>query len=229
MQRIYNPYELKDGKRYPIKAEVSVCLQAHPISHCLDGQVFEYDGKRYEISLLGEHQLQNASIAICTINELRKKGWEISEEALRRGLKNAVWHARLEIVKNAKQNFNINVPIGKTLVFDGAHNPHGATALAKALKDYFKGHSIHMVLGMLADKDVDGVVDILAPLVNEVTAVTPSSPRALDKETLMQKVQRHTKCGVCDNTRLAVQNALYGNCDVVVLCGSLTHFASLTE
>ena len=227
MSSILNPYRIEDGKRINIKANVTVCAQAEPVLHSLNGQSFLYDGEKYEIPLLGEHQLQNASIAICAVKRLREKGFEISENALKNGLKKTVWHARLEVVKNAEKDFNIVVPQGKILVFDGAHNPHGALALANALKDYFANKKIHIVLGMLADKDVDGVVDILAPLAKEVTAVTPHSPRALDKSELKQKVQRHTCCGVAENTRFAVQAALDGDCDVAVLCGSLTHFADL--
>lgn len=227
MDKIYRPYEIKDGKRNYVSANVRVCSEPVPVSHSLNGQTFLYDGREYKISMLGAHQLQNASIAICAAEVLRSKGWNISGEALRKGLENAVWHARLEVVQNAETRFNIRVPSGKTLVFDGAHNPHGAAALAKAIRDYFAEERVHLVLGMLADKDVTGVVKILAPLADKVTAVTPCSPRALDKSVLKEYVDGYAPCDVCDDTRLAVQRALDGDCTVVILCGSLTHFASL--
>lgn len=229
MQSILNPYEIVDGVKKALPANVEICKEAKLIKGDIGGQLFEYGGKKYRIALLGGHQLQNASIAICAIEYLIKNGWKISEAALEAGLANARWSARLEIVKDAENRFNIYIPDGKTLVFDGAHNPHGATALAAGLKEYFENKRIHLVLGMLADKDVDGAVGILAPLARRVTAVTPDSPRALDKEVLYKKVAAYTSCDICEDIRLAVQNALSGDCDVVVLCGSLTLFKSLTD
>lgn len=229
MQAIRHPYALKDGNKVYYEADVKVCKAPRLVSAEREGQKFEYDGCEYEIGMLGAHQLQNASIAICAIEVLRKKGWNISQSALTEGLKKARWNARLEIVKNAEQRFNICIPSGKTLVFDGAHNPHGANALAEALKTYFKNDGIHLVMGILADKDVDGVINILAPLAKRVTAVTPDSPRALKCEALKAKVQRFAPCDTCDNIREAVIGALGGDCETVVLCGSLTLFHSLKE
>ncbi|MDE6060096.1 MAG: bifunctional folylpolyglutamate synthase/dihydrofolate synthase, partial [Clostridia bacterium] len=226
MHEICNPYHIVDGQRVEVSADVKLCQSARLIAHDINGQKFEYGGGIYEISMLGEHQLQNASIAICAVEELRKKRWNIPENALAQGLKNTVWHARLEVVKNAQTKFNIAVPEGKTLVFDGAHNPHGATALAKAIKDYFCGMRVHLIVGMLADKDVDGVVSLLAPLATRATTVTPPSPRALDKDKLKEKFVPYVGDS-CDTIRGAVQNALDDDCEVVVLCGSLTLFGAL--
>lgn len=228
MHEIFHPYHLIDGRRVEVQADVKLCHSARLISHNVNGQKFEYGGRAYEISMLGEHQLQNASIAICAVEELRKKGWNIPEYALANGLKDTVWHARLEVVKNAQAKFNIDVPQGKTLVFDGAHNPHGATALARAIKDYFGDMRIHLVVGMLADKDINGVVGLLAPHATRVTTVTPPSPRALDKEALKDEFMPFIDCDSCDTIRGAVQNALDKDCEVVVLCGSLTLFGALS-
>lgn len=227
MQKIYHPYETVSDRIVMLPASVTVCKTPTLIEDSREGQKFEYDGKQYEIGMLGEHQLQNASIAICAVETLREKGWSISENALIEGLKNARWQTRLEIVKNAETRFNLSVPTGKTLVFDGAHNPHGATALAGALKKYFAGERIHLVLGILADKDVDGVVSILAPLADRVTAIMPNSPRALSATALKEKVKAYAPCDECGDIRLAVEKALDGDCDAVVLCGSLTLFSSL--
>ncbi|MCM1306025.1 MAG: bifunctional folylpolyglutamate synthase/dihydrofolate synthase [Bacteroides sp.] len=227
MRKIFHPYETVGDRIVLLPANVIVCKKATLISDSLNVQIFEYGGERYEIGLLGEHQIQNASIAICAAETLRKKGWNISDDALKAGLKSARWQARLEIVKDAQKRFKLSIPSDKTLVFDGAHNPHGATALKKALIKYFSKGRIHLVIGILADKDVDGVISILAPIADRVTAVTPNSPRALNSGTLKEKVTAYAPCDECDDIRLAVQNALAGDCDTVALCGSLTLFSSL--
>ena len=229
MSAIRNPYEIVCGEKKYYKANVSVCKNPRLISGDRNGQKFAYGDEIYEIGMLGAHQLQNASIAVCAIEKLREIGWTISKKALRYGLKKAEWHARLEIVKNAEQRFNICVPQGKTLVFDGAHNPHGAAALANAIKNYFAKERVQLVLGILADKDVDGVLSILAPVADRITAVTPDSLRALECDKLKRKVEAYKQCDTCGNIRAAVENALNGDCDVTVLCGSLTLFGDLIQ
>ncbi len=229
MEQIRNPFDTVDGERVYRQANVNICGNAVLIKRDTEAQTFEYGGREYKIRLQGKHQLQNAAIAICAVEELRKKGWEISESDLARGLEKAEWSARLEFVKDADSRFAIEVPEGKTLVFDGAHNPHGARALAEAIGEYFGGLKIHLVMGMLADKDVDGVVSLLAPLCKSATAVTPDSPRALDKSLLAEKIGGYAPCGQGGSVGSAVQSALYGDCDVVVLCGSLTLFGDLKQ
>ncbi len=229
MSAIRNPYEIVCGEKKYYKANVSVCKNPRLISGDRNGQKFVYGDEIYEIGMLGAHQLQNAAIAVCAIEKLREIGWTISKKALRDGLKKAEWHARLEIVKNAEQRFNICIPQGKTLVFDGAHNPHGAAALANAIKNYFAKERVQLVLGILADKDVDGVLSILVPVADRITAVTPDSPRALECDKLKRKVEAYKQCDTCGNIRAAVENALNGDCDVTVLCGSLTLFGDLIQ
>lgn len=228
MRELYHPYVIADGLRIAIDANVTVCAPPSMISCDLSGQVFEYDGDVFKIVMLGEHQLVNAAIAVCALKKLREKKWNISDNDIKSGLEKTVWRARFEIVKNAKDRFSIDIPQDKTLVFDGAHNPQGADALAKCISQYLENKRVHIVAGMLKDKDVDGAVSRLAPLAKRVTAVTPESPRALDKETLAQKFRIYCRdVDACDNIKSAVQNALFGDCDAVVLCGSLTLFGSL--
>lgn len=133
------------------------------------------------------------------------------------------------MVKNAKDKFNITVPQDKVLVFDGSHNPHGATTLKDAIETYFVGKRIHLVLGILKDKDVKGICSILAPLADKITCITPLSPRAMDKKELREILSEYPcRTDECDDIKLAVQNALFDDeSDVVILCGSLTLFSVL--
>lgn len=234
MHEIKNPYVFEDGKKKFKSPRVEVAKEAKFVSGDVSGQTFLYDGKEYRISMLGRHQIDNASLAICAVQELRKKHWEISEEALQRGLEKTVWHARLEVVKNAKQRFNIVVPTGKTLVFDGSHNPHGAKTLAAGMQEYFANRRICLVLGILKDKDYEGVVRVLLPYAKEVVCITPPSPRALQNSALEEVVKRvanetgqDVKTSVEQDIKQAVQKALNGESDVVILCGSLTLFSAL--
>lgn len=229
MEQLRRPFSIKDGKKEYRKATVVVCKQPRFLHGDICGQTFLYDGKKYEISMLGQHQIVNASIAICAVGELRKKHFSIDDNALEKGLKNTIWKARLQVVKNAKEEFNITIPQDKVLVFDGSHNPQGAMTLANAIKELFENKRIHLVLGILKDKDVQGICDTLVPLASKVTCITPPSPRAMKKEELQKIVAPLCRgdCDTNDSIKDAVQSSLLGDCDATILCGSLTLFAGL--
>lgn len=229
MEQLRRPFSIKDGKKEYRKAMIVVCKQPQFLHGDICGQTFLYDGKKYEISMLGRHQLVNASIAICAVGELRKKHFSIDDNALEKGLKNTVWKARLQVVKNSKEEFNITIPQDKVLVFDGSHNPQGAMTLANAIKELFENKRIHLVLGILKDKDVQGICDTLVPLASKVTCITPPSPRAMKKEELQKIVAPLCRgdCDTNDSIKDAVQSSLLGDCDATILCGSLTLFAGL--
>ncbi len=231
MQEILHPYRTEDGKRIDVTPTVEIAKEPRLVSSDLSGQKFVYDGKEYFISMLGKHQLVNASIVLCAVDALRRKHWDIPQSAVEKGLAKAVWHARLEVVKNAKEKFNISVPQDKVLVFDGSHNPQGAMTLKDAIETYFVGKRIHLVLGILKDKDVKGICKILAPHAHKITCITPPSPRAMDKDELKEIVSCYPcQTDECDDIKLAVQSALDDkDSDVVILCGSLTLFCALTN
>lgn len=136
----------------------------------IDGQAFEYKGESFEIKLLGKHQLYNASVAIEIVSALRDRGYQISDEALKDGLKNAVWPARFEILRR-----------NPLFILDGGHNPQCAMALADTLKDVLKdaGGKAVFLTGTLKDKDYMQIADIISEYADELVIVTPDNPRAL--------------------------------------------------
>lgn len=228
LHELNHPFDVVDGQKIFRTPKIITAKTPTLISYDIDEQRFEYDGETYEISLLGKHQIVNASIALCTVDALKEKGFELPLEGVKKGLKNARWRARFEIVKNAEKDFNIVIPQGKALVFDGSHNPHGAVTLADAIEQYFKNCRVHLVFGMLKDKDVEGVVKRVVPLANQVTCVTAPSPRAMQKEELFKIVKGYCEnCDMADDIKQAIQNVLAGYCDVCILCGSLTLFENL--
>lgn len=234
MNEIRHPFDLVDGKKVTRDPRIETAKKPVFLSADVTGQKFEYDGQEYRISMLGRHQLDNASLAVCAVKELRKKHWDISDEALKNGLEKTVWHARFEIVQNAEQRFNLVVSTGKTLVFDGSHNPHGAKTLADGMREFFSDKRVALVLGILKDKDYEGVVRTLIPCAKQVVCITPPSPRALENVALKAVVERvateqklDIKITTNNDIRSAVQTALNGECEVVVLCGSLTLFSAL--
>jgi dihydrofolate synthase/folylpolyglutamate synthase len=147
------------------------------------GQIFDYKNYRLlEIGMLGKHQLGNAATAIDASEILQTKGYTISEENIRRGLAKTRWPGRMEIIHSS--------PL--TLI-DGAHNVQGVLSLKECLIKYFPGRKITFIVGVLADKEYEDMMDMIAPLAERFIAVTPKSPRALPAEELARLLARHGK------------------------------------
>ena len=226
------PKEVMDVIRAKVKkvgGVLTVTGQAELIAEDIEGQTFEYKGERYTIGLLGEHQLVNASLAIEAVSALGDKGISVTLDQLKFGLAEAKWGARFEIIGSHNCRFNLIIPHHKLLVLDGGHNPQGAEVLAKSLQRYFGGMRIHLVMGVLKDKDYKEMVRVLGPIANKVSTVTPSSPRALSAEDLAKEFESQGfDATPYPLVALGVQQAIgdfYG--DIIVLTGSLTLFKDL--
>ena len=111
----------------------------------------------------------------------------------------------------------------KTYLLDGAHNPDGARVLAQALQDNFANMKICFVLGIFKDKDSDGILKEIGELAERFFAVTPPSPRGLDSNALVEKCKKYTEYSAsCDNIKSAIYQAYASDCDLIVVCGSLS-------
>ena len=127
----------------------------------------------FRLALIGEYQLHNAAVALTTIEVLRKRGYEISREAVRRGLEKVEWPARFEVLSQK--------PL---FILDGGHNPQCAEALTESIRQYLPGRRVIFLMGMLADKDYNRVIDIVSPFAWGFVCLTPDSPRALPARQL---------------------------------------------
>ncbi len=129
-----------------------------------------------EVGLLGEHQAANAAVAVAAVEVLREQGWYLPDEAVAAGLAGVRWPARLEIIGRR--------PL---IVLDCAHNVASAEALAGALTASFPPTRRWLVFAGSGDKDVAGMLRVLAPHFTHafVTRYT-SSPRAVPPERLAE-------------------------------------------
>jgi dihydrofolate synthase / folylpolyglutamate synthase len=121
------------------------------------------------LPLFGFHQSLNAATAIAGCEAMLGRG--LDGEALQQALAGATSPGRMEVVGRH--------PL---VVLDGAHNPAAARALAGALADAFTWQKLHLVLGVLDRKDLDGIVDALAPRAHVAYACRNSNPHARSPE-----------------------------------------------
>jgi dihydrofolate synthase/folylpolyglutamate synthase len=141
---------------------------------------FQAEGRQsqYTISLLGRHQAENAGLVLMTLRLLMQSEPRLTEEVVKTGLRLAVWPGRFEILGHRPE-----------LIVDGAHNPDGARALRLTLDETYPERSVVFVLGILADKDISGVIQALVRQTDQVVAVKPDSVRAADPAAVAANFQ----------------------------------------
>ena len=167
-----------------------------------------------EIGLIGDHQVNNAVVALTALKVLRdEKNVVIDEESIRRGLLNTKWPGRIEKIMEKP-----------TFIIDGAHNEDGAKSLSNALEKHFKGKKVTLLIGMLRDKDIDGVLEILMDKFDKVVTTTPDNDRAITCEELKEKIQKHIDNVVAipsidDAVKYTVENAKED--EIIISAGSL--------
>lgn len=167
-----------------------------------------------DLALLGKHQIINLSLAIKTLEELEKLNYiKVNINKLYKGVKNVKWKGRLEVLK--KDPF---------IVIDGAHNIAGIEFLKSNIEEYFKYKNLYLILGILADKNVEEMVKIIAPVATEVYTVTANSIRAASANELKEVVlEYNNNCIAFDDYDKAIKLSLSkaNKDDLIVAAGSL--------
>lgn len=143
------------------------------------GQVMTLRGLRGEyeelfLPLYGAHQASNAVLALAAAEALA--GDEpLSDDAVREAFAGVTSPGRLEVVRR-----------GPTILLDAAHNPHGAAAAVEAIRASFQFDPLVGVVGLMADKDAEGLLSELEPVLSEIVCTQSSTPRALPAEQLAE-------------------------------------------
>ncbi len=168
---------------------------------------------RLRSSLLGSYQAVNAAVAIGMMGCLRKKGFKIQRDAIRKGIALTRWPARFEVICRR--------PL---VVLDGAHNPASCQVLVETFKAIFPGKRAVLVLGCSKDKDRPGMAGHLRKIIRTVIATRADHERAYRfslKE--LKKLFLQNQATVTASVRQAIRAAgeLAGRQDVILVTGSL--------
>lgn len=134
------------------------------------------------LQLLGSYQVSNAITTLMTVESLKLQGYHISQDVTYKGLKNAKWPGRMEVIKK-----------NPTIMIDGAHNEESATAFVAALSGIKKDTKVLMLLSILKDKDYKGILDIIMPYAHTIIVTQSSNERALPAKTLYDQVKAKDK------------------------------------
>jgi dihydrofolate synthase / folylpolyglutamate synthase len=143
------------------------------------GQMMRLRGVRAEydevfLPLYGEHQAHNAVLALAAVESFTGEE-PLDADLVRQAFGEVTSPGRLEIVRRSP-----------TILLDAAHNPHGAAALAEAVQDSFTFSPLIGVVGVMADKDYQGVLAALEPVLAQIVCTRSSTPRAMPAEELAE-------------------------------------------
>lgn len=193
------------------------------VSYGLKQQSFVYDGiGRIVIHLAGLHQIGNAALALAGIEQLRKCGYLITDEAVQNGMEKTIWRGRFTTICEEP-----------TVIIDGAHNPDAAARLREAVQTYFPDRKKYFIFGVFSDKEYDKIIEITAPLADHIIAIeTPDNPRALPVYELKDAVAKiNSSVEAADSIEDAVDRAIAmaEKDDVILIFGSLSFLGRVEQ
>jgi dihydrofolate synthase/folylpolyglutamate synthase len=150
----------------------------------ISGITFDYDGKEkvenLYVPLCGAHQVDNAAVAIRALEFVGEKE-PIPSRLIREGLARTKWQGRLELIENKGCRYDF--------LIDGAHNAAASRVLADSLKRFFipMYEKVILILGIMADKDTEGIMKPLLPLASETIFTCPEYERAASPGKLSEQ------------------------------------------
>lgn len=194
-----------------------------PLKESMKGQRFRYkDYPNVCISLLGNFQRENASLALLALELLAESGIKLRRERILQGFKEAKWPGRFEILGTKPY-----------VIADGAHNEAAVRKLMASMEMYFTNRRIVYIMGILKDKDYTQMIEDSLGLAEYIVTVTPPiKERALSAMDLAMAIRTHgVNVTAADSVEEALEEAmlLAGEDGVVLAFGSLSYLGVLRE
>lgn len=167
-----------------------------------------------KLPLLGAHQLENCAMAATVTEIIATEEERLSNKnIIKKGIENTLWPGRLEFVKHTPD-----------VILDGAHNEAGARALRASLDEMYQKKPINFIFGMLKDKDIKAVAEILVQPLDKVYIVCPKNERSASLNEIKGALK------ACNEVRSfedlteaydAIRSQLSSQDDVICITGSL--------
>ncbi|MFN3741427.1 MAG: bifunctional folylpolyglutamate synthase/dihydrofolate synthase, partial [Anaerolineales bacterium] len=151
---------------------------ANRIGFDLNGQtvqIWTRNGRRLEtlLPLLGQHQVENAGVAVAALWKLQEQGIAVDDRAIRQGFASVRWPARFEIAR-----------LHPPLIFDSAHNQASFRLLTQTLAETFPDHQVYLVFGASEDKPLEAMLQEIRPRLEKLLLTRANHPRATELERL---------------------------------------------
>ena len=201
---------------------------------------FSYLGVNYMTRMAGMYQMQNATLALAVFDVIwhtllfgqddEMQMWEDEniplacwldmEYAGRVGVLNAVWNGRFEVIGE-----------NPLFIIDGAHNEDAVKQLAISIENSFTNQPLNLIIGILADKEHEKMLEYMMPFAHKVYTITPPNPRGLDGSVLAEEIKQwHKDVWFCKTIEEAVNTAItqskQDGCPILAF-GSLSYLGEL--
>ena len=191
----------------------------------IEGARFDYtvNGTTYTdlaLPLPGVYQVYNAALVLTTLGILSRK-FHISQQAIYDGFAAVKWPGRFELLRKN--------PI---LIADGGHNPHGIKGTVESIAHHFPGKKVIIIMGIMADKDTNPMLEILLPFVKQAYTVRPDNPRAMNPQLLAEKIRsRGVPAEACESVEDGVKAAFThaSKDDIICAVGSFYMYGDIAD
>ena len=189
----------------------------------------DFELTKFEVSLLGDYQKENASLAVEVVRQLKKFGFKVSDDHVKEALKTAFFPGRFEILRRASLAQDKTSP---TLVLDGAHNPAKMKAFIKALESLFPEERKIFVIAFKSDKDIKKMLAEIVKVADKIivtrfhASMGYVSSGAMEADSIkhyVSSIEYSGKLIVEEDSKQAIKKAfeMAGKDDLIVVTGSL--------
>lgn len=171
--------KLNDAKAIELDRDITVVSE---------GDEFTYRYKNYELetlvlNMLGEHQKENAALAITALLELNEAGSvDLDFNKMIDGIESVTWSGRIERVKDQ--------PL---MIIDGAHNNESVEALIGTIKDYYHLEQVDILFSAVKGKPVNEMLEQLMPITQNLYITEFDFPKAMTKEDISNEINFEQK------------------------------------
>jgi dihydrofolate synthase/folylpolyglutamate synthase len=185
----------------------------------ISSNLFNYKSNTSKIlkiksGLLGDHQIENAALAIKTSEILIESGYKISEQNIKNGIRKAFWPGRMEVISENPK-----------IILDGAHNPEAWKQLKKSINNQFDYNRLFLIIGVLEDKNINSLIKTMLPGTYKTMFFKPDIYRAADKEILKKYIvfSDTNRIFWYDDPIKTLTSAMFeaGQKDLILVTGSL--------
>ena len=187
--------------------------RSHAPAHRLDYQGLGLNLEDVELALAGPFQHENAATALAAADAMRADGWNLAEDAIRRGLREMLWPGRFDIVMR-----------NPLVILDCAHNELAIEALIETIAVEL-GPKVkpRLIFGCLEDKQWERMAAMLGPRVSDVTITRAAAKRPLDPANLLPVFSSYAPTRVIREPLTAIAEVMAETAqnDVVLVTGSV--------
>lgn len=175
----------------------------------------EIELENIELKMIGQHQQENASIAIATLIEMNERGLiTLDYNKMVQSIEDTTWTGRIETVQESP-----------TIILDGAHNKESIDVLVDTMKAYYEGRKIEVMFSAIEGKPIASMLSELERIADKFYVTEFDFPKALPIDTIYEAVEHEHKGKVKDYGKFIKEF----DGDLLLVTGSLYFISAVKD